>query len=78
MKCIECGLEKHHRMDCGSKILMMDYEAFVSKLEHLPEILLNDLFTRSSVEMENRRVRKSFVSERTESLFDMYVRKEEE
>lgn len=77
MKCFECGLEKHHRMDCGSKILMMDYEAFVSKIEHLPEALLISLIARCSVEMDNRRVKKSFVSESIPSLFDMYVRKEE-
>lgn len=76
MKCVECQMDGFHKMDCGSKILMMDYEAFVSKIEHLPEALLVCLIARCSVEMDNRRVRKSSVSERTESLFDMYVRKE--
>lgn len=74
MLCFECGLEKYHRMDCGSKILMMDYEAFVSKLEHLPEALLVDLLTRCNVAINKR---KEYKENEIESLFDMYVRKED-
>lgn len=75
MLCFECGLEKYHRMDCGSKILMMDYEAFVSKLEHLPEILLNDLRTRCNAETSKRMTKE--IRNEIPTLFDMYVRKED-
>lgn len=75
MKCIECQTEGFHKMDCGSKILMMDYEAFVSKLEHLPEILLNDLRTRCNAETSKRMTKE--IRNEIPTLFDMYVRKEE-
>lgn len=77
MKCIECGLENYHRMDCGSKIIMMDYEAFVSRVEYLPEALLLDLLTRCNVEKNKRDRYINEYAESIPSLFDMYVRKED-
>lgn len=55
MNCIECQMEGFHKMDCGSKALMLDYEKFILNISQLPEPLLRALITRCCIELNERK-----------------------